>query len=196
MRLLPAIAGRAYFTPGSYTTLLAVADKIYAVPFIAPKGGITPDRIGVNVTTAGEGAGADVRFGIYKDRNGRPGDLLLDAGAATALITTGEFKKDIVGALSPFLWPGQLYWLAVNVDGAATTQPTVAALATGVVPQEVAAGLGVANIAALPSSAATAGVGLRADHTYNISNALPDGGDLTWAVQLNAAVPLVGLRAA
>ena len=43
------------------------------------------------------------------------------------------------------------------------------------------------------------GVGLRADHTYNISNALPDGGDLTWAVQLNAAVPLVplvGLRAA
>ncbi|TAJ97162.1 MAG: hypothetical protein EPO10_14565 [Reyranella sp.] len=196
MKLLPAIAGRAYFTPGSYTTLLAAADKIYAVPFVAGKGGITPDRIGVNVTTQGAGANCDVRFGIYADRNGRPGTLIGDFGAKTGLTSTGEHKVDIIGALRPFLWPGQLYWLAANFDGAASTQPTVAALATSVVPQEIAAYLGVADLASLPSSAATAGVGLRADLTYNISNALPDGGDLTWAVQLNTAVALVGLRAA
>lgn len=194
--ILPAVTGRAYFAKGSYTTLLAVADKIYATPFIVPKGGITPDRMGVNVTTAGEGANCDVRFGIYKDRNGRPGDLLGDFGAKAGLTSTGEHKVDIVGALRPFLWPGQLYWLAVNFDGAATTQPTVAALETSVVPQDIAASLGVADLGALPSSAATAGVGLRADLTYNISNALPDGGDLTWSVQLNAAVAMAGLRAA
>lgn len=194
--LLPAITGRAYFAKGSYTTLLAVADKIYATPFIAPRGGITPDRMGVNVTTGGLGANCDVRFGIYKDRNGRPGDLLGDFGAATALTGTGEYKVDIVGALSPFLWPGQLYWLVANFDGAATTQPTVAALATSVVPQDIAASLGVASLAVLPSSAATAAVGLRADHTYVIADALPDGADLTWTVQLNAAVAMAGLRAA
>jgi hypothetical protein len=194
--ILPAIAGRAYFAAGSYTTLLAVADKIYATPFVVPKNGITPDRIGVNVTTGGSGANCDVRFGIYRDRNGRPGDLVGDFGAATALTGTGEYKVDIVGALRPTLWPDQLYWLVANFDGAGTTQPTVAALATGVVPQEIAAALGVVDLSVLPSSAATAAVGLRGDHTYTIANALPDGGDITWTPQLNAAVALVGLRAA
>lgn len=188
------VTGRAYFTPGSYTTLLGVADKVYATPFVANANGFTYDRIGVNVTTQGAGANADIRLGIYDDVNGRPGKLIADYGSVTGLTSTGEYKVDVAGPVKPFLWPGRVYWLVVGFNTAASTMPTVAALATSVVPQLVAGGLGVASLAALPSSAATAAVGLRADMAFG---ALPSlGSSLTWTVQLNAAVPLVGLRAA
>jgi hypothetical protein len=194
LNVFPAIAGRAYFTPGSYLTKLTVADTAYAVPFIAPVN-FSFDQIGVNVTTAGVGANADVRLAIYHDDAGRPGKLYNDFGAITGLTSTGGKTISVTGNNGrPMLWAGHLYWLVSAWDGAGTDNPVVAALATAVVPQAVAAGLGVASIANLPSSAATAAVGLSGSHTYG---ALPDDGtDITWSVVLNGAVPLVGLRAA
>jgi hypothetical protein len=194
LNLFKPIAGRAYFTPGSYATKLAAADTAYAVPFVPPVT-FAFDQIGVNVTTAGSGANCDVRLGLYDDDGGRPGKLIQDFGAVADLTGTGSYKVDVVGSEGkPMLWAGHLYWLVSAFDGAGTTQPTVAALSTSVTPQAVAAGLGVANIAALPSSAATAPIGLSGSHTFG---ALPeDGGDITWSVVLNSAVPLVGLRAA
>jgi hypothetical protein len=199
MSMIAPVVGRAYFTPGSYLTLLTAANTAYAVPYIPPRQGLTFDQIGVNVTTAGVGAGADCRFAIYlDDGKGRPGKLVADYGAVTTLTSTGAFKVDLSGSLDkPMLWGGKLYWLVSLFGTAATTQATVAALATAVVPQAVSAGLGTASIATMPSSAATAAVGLTAPSTYAGATALPDyGSSLTWSVVLNAAVPLVGLRAA
>lgn len=193
-KAIPAITGRAYFTPGSYSTKLAAADTAYAVPFVPPMN-FSFDQIGVRVTTAGVGSGADVRLSVYIDNNGRPGKLLNDFGAVTALTSTGAFKVDVVGSSGrPMLWADQLYWLVSNWNTAATTQPTVAALATAVVPQGVTAGLGTASIATIPSAVTDCAVGLSGSYTYAAAPA--DGSSITWSVVTNATVPLIGLRAA
>lgn len=190
--LIAPVSGRAYFTPGSYTTLLAAANTFYAVPFMAGPRGFTPSAVGVNVTTAGVGAGADVRLALYADDGGRPGALIQDFGAITALTSTGAFSVTLSGGafpLKPLLVPGQVYWLASCFNTAATTMPTVAALDTGVVPQNVAGALGVAAIANLPSSAATAGVAVSGSMTYGaFASTAP-----TNTVILNGKAPLVGL---
>ncbi len=193
--LLPAVSGRAYFTPGAYTTFTVPADTLYATPFRAPPGGLTPTKIGVRVTTAGVGAGADVRFGIYKDAGGRPGELLADFGAVTDLTGTGAYSVDISygGSVTPrpFMWDNQVYWLASLWNTAATTQPTVAALDSATTPQANAAALGVVALANLPAQAATAGVALSASLAYG---ALPASAP-AMTVILNAKAPLVGLLA-
>jgi hypothetical protein len=194
--LISAVTGRAYFPKGSYTTFTPVALTLYAVPFVAPMNGLTPSSVGVNVTGAGAGANCDVRIGIYKDAGGRPGDLLCDFGAITALTGTGSnaVTPGYGGALvpRPLLWGGQVYWLASIYNTAATTMPTVAAVDTGVIAQDIAAGLGVAGIASLPSSAATAASSVAlAAQTYG---ALPATAPAMTAV-VNAKAPYFGMIA-
>lgn len=191
---LAPVVGRVYHAPGSYLTLLAAADTAYAVPFMVPRRGMNFDQIGVRVTTAGEGANCDVRIGIYhSDGAGRPGKLLQDFGVISALISAAAFKVDITGGFErPMLWGGHQYWLVAAFDGAATTQPTVAAIGAAAAPQELSAQLGAATIAALPSAATAGMVGLTAPHTFA---ALPEyGSSLTWTA-VATAMPLVGLRA-
>lgn len=189
--LLP-VSGRAYFSPGSYSTLLTVAGTLYAVPFV-PGQFIQPSKVGVNVTTAGVGAGADVKLAIYDSVNGRPGNLVADLGAVAALIATGEFSVTLSSPVKLGLWPGKVYWLASLWGTAATTQPTVAALDTGVVPQDIAAALGVANLGALPSSIATAAVAVSVTgQTY--ANGFSAVAPAMTAI-LNGKAPLVGLLA-
>lgn len=193
MNLKP-VTGRAYFAKGgSYSTLLAVANTLYALPFVAPPAGFSPDQIGVNVTTAGAGTTTDVRLAIYDDVNGRPGNLVLDAGVVAALVSVAAFTKTLSAgaqALIPTLQPNKVYWLAAVFATSGTTMPTVAALDSAVVNQELAHELGVASMAALPSTVATSANGVSATMTYG---AFPSFAPATTAI-LNGKCPLVGLR--
>lgn len=90
-------------TGGSPTlsSVLIVADKLYAFPFLV----LTTeafDQISLNVKTAAEGKG---RLGIYADWNVKPYALVLDAGE----IDTGA-TGDKVLTINQTLTPG-LYWL-------------------------------------------------------------------------------------
>jgi hypothetical protein len=74
-----------YRTPGRVgSTEAAVVDRLYYYPLFTPQG-VTLDRIQVKggvLTSAGT-----VRLGLYKESNGVPGELILDAG--TVSVTTG-----------------------------------------------------------------------------------------------------------
>lgn len=193
MNLKP-VSGRAYFAKGgSYSTLLAVANTFYATPFVAPPAGFTPDQIGVNVTTAGAGTTTDVRLAIYDDINGRPGNLVLDAGIVTALTSITSFSKTLSAgaqALIPAMSPNKVYWLACVFATSGTTMPTVAALDSAVVNQELAHELGVVSLATMPSTAALSANGVSASMTYA---AFPAVAPTVTAI-LNGKCPLVGLR--
>jgi hypothetical protein len=78
---------------------------------------MTIDRIGVEVTTVGS-AGSVTRLGVWRDNNGVPGLLLLDAGTVDST-TTG--LREIT--ISQLLTPG-IYWLGACSQGSPTTQPT------------------------------------------------------------------------
>ncbi len=96
MITLPAVPGRVYFLPCSPTTLLVAANTFYAVPFIAPKASRGFNQMGIRVTTAGAGAGADVRLALYVDADGRPGDLINAFGPITGLTAPGAYGVDSV----------------------------------------------------------------------------------------------------
>jgi hypothetical protein len=91
-------------------------DRIWAVPFIAPRA-VTLDRIAVYVRTVV--AGGLIRLGIYNDPDDGtlyPSGLLLDAGAQDGSVA------NIGGALviNQALSAGKLYWLAVITSTATT----------------------------------------------------------------------------
>ena len=78
------------------------------------------DRIGAEITTAGE-AGSTVRLGIYADNGNRyPGSLLVDAGTIDAATVGGQTLT-----ITPLTLPPGVYWIGAVVQGAPTTQPTL-----------------------------------------------------------------------
>lgn len=85
-----------------------------SVPILLP-GGITLDRISMEVTTAS--AGTTARLGIYADSGyGYPGALMLDAGTIDAS-TTGMKEITISQAITI---PG-VYWLVCAAQGSGGT---------------------------------------------------------------------------
>ena len=108
-----------------------VANTLYTMPIMIGRGG-TIDRLGVNVSTAI--AASNVRMGIYRNLNGIPGTLLLDAG--TVATTTPAGLKEII--ISQNLQPG-LYWIAAVFSHA----PTIRQVAS----QNIMGILGVDNAA-------------------------------------------------
>lgn len=192
MSFLRPRSQRVYYpqvvTPG---TLLAAHSTIYALPFMVNSNFVF-DQIGVNVTTAGVGANTEARLGVYADDNGRPGTLLFDSGVITGFDSTGAKVAALAQPHTLMIWANQPYWLASLYRQAATTQPTVAAAAAGGQSPFVAA-LGVADIASIPSAAAGLpnGFAIGGQSWAALPAAFPAG-----APSLNAAIPLVGLRAA
>lgn len=84
----------------------------------------TLDRIGAEITGAGE-SGSTLRLGIYRDDGtGFPGALLLDAGTIDA---TSATVQQIT--INQVITPG-VYWIGGAVQGAPTTQPTVRNVST------------------------------------------------------------------
>lgn len=192
MNFLRPVTGRVYFSPvENVGTLLAAHSTLYALPFNVAANMI-PDQIGINVTTAGAGANCEVRLGIYEDNRGRPGALIVDAGTITGLDSTGGKTASLVTPHPLMLFANQNYWLAALFRQAATTQPTVAA-ATAAAQSDIASSYGVADMASLPSAAAGIpnGYAIGAQTFGPLLATFPAGN-----LSLNAAIPLVGLRAA
>jgi len=96
------------------TTLAVGANIMYAIPIFVPTT-TTYTAISVEVTTLK--AGASIQLGIYRDLNGAPDALVLDAGNVSAAATG---LKTIV--ISQALTPGW-YWLI----GLASDTPAVRA---------------------------------------------------------------------
>lgn len=140
-----------YYAPvgGFNTTSLLVNGTELAMPFLATSTG-TFDRIGTQVTTLG-GTGAVLRFGIYADANGCPGNLVLDG--STAVSTSTGWKEVTV---SQSLTAGTWYWLSVVGQGAPTPQATILALAGDMLRVSgTSAEVGAGNVAAYSRTAIT-----------------------------------------
>lgn len=102
-------------TPSSHSTAGVVANRLYAIPFIAARA-MTLDRLAIAVTGAGAG-GTKARLGIYKDgTNLYPGTLLLDAGLVNVDAIATVFAN-----IDQALTKG-LYWLTLVTDGAPTAR--------------------------------------------------------------------------
>lgn len=100
-------------THTAFSAQTLVANRMYAMPFVAPgRTGVTIDRLGINVTT---GSSGNARLGIYNDSSGYPGTLLLDAGT---VVTTSIAVVTVT--ISQALTPGNRYWL-VYVSNATPT---------------------------------------------------------------------------
>lgn len=101
------------------TTLVVTANRLFALPFIAPPRNSRVSIVGIGVTTLAAG---NVRVGVYGNKgpnNIYPDALLYDTGAlstGTTGIKSNAPDLDLV--------PGELYWGACVFDAA----PTVRAL--------------------------------------------------------------------
>lgn len=89
----------------SYSSSYPITQDVeYQVPFITGKTS-RYTAIGVTVNAAG-GAGSLIRLGIRENYQGRPGNLVLDAGTVDGTIVA---HQDIVTPIT--LAPRSLYWL-------------------------------------------------------------------------------------
>lgn len=103
------------YYPSSGTLASTLGNRLYALPFLAPRGG-TLDRIMVRCTTAF--AGGLARAGVYtnlSDTNPQPDALVVDSGDLDCS-TTGEKSAVIAAALSA----NTLYWLVATTNNAAS----------------------------------------------------------------------------
>lgn len=90
----------------------------FAQPFWVPAT-TTFTRLATFVTTGGS-AGSLIRFGIYADSGGFPGNLLLDAGTVASTSSAAVAEATIAQSLTQ----GQ-YWISLVTQGAPVTPPTV-----------------------------------------------------------------------
>ena len=91
----------------STTTGTVTIDRMFCMPWRVPNT-ISIDRIGCEITSTG-GAGSVVRLGVYRDDNGLPGALVVDAGAGVNG-TSATVQSITISATE--LVRGN-YWLAV-----------------------------------------------------------------------------------
>lgn len=121
--LLNWVTGRYYPPPfqATLTTGAMVAANFYCNAHYVPNvGGITATSVGIEVTTAAA-AGNTARIGFYKDLNGRPEELLLDAG--TVATDAIAFASVAISQTLPQGW----IWVGVVT----TSTPTVRAFLSG-----------------------------------------------------------------
>lgn len=97
---------------GATQTLLLAANELRAFPVFVSKNQQLFDRVGVEVSTAV--AATNIRFGLYKDNSGYPGERLLASGSVSSA-TTG--LKEVTTSLRLAFG---VVWLAVLSDGAPT----------------------------------------------------------------------------
>jgi hypothetical protein len=125
--------GQRWHVPQNGGTALGTgaltADRLYAIPFILPRGG-TADQIACEVTTLA--ASSNVRMGIYTataDNDVRPGTLVSgsDVGAISSA-STGVKSNTFSSAIR--ISPGRLYFLSVISSHNPTLRTIAAAAAT------------------------------------------------------------------
>jgi hypothetical protein len=99
----------------------------FAEPFFVPVT-TTFTAIDTYVITGGT-SGSVIRFGIYADSGGRPGNLVLDCGSQPATSSSSPVEATILQTLTP-----GLYWLSITGQGGPVSQPVVEVFALNVVP--------------------------------------------------------------
>jgi hypothetical protein len=110
------ISGRYYGTNGGAPSTSAVAVGGFSLTPVYIPNDVTVDRIECEVTTIGT-TGAVVRLGIYDSNiDGKPLNLILDAGTVAADGATGVKSQTISQALAP-----GLYWLMAAGQVAGST---------------------------------------------------------------------------
>lgn len=161
---------------GSSTSSTLGVGTLRLLPWIVHRA-ITIDRIGAEVTSAGD-AGSKLRLGIYADNgNGYPGALVLDAGTIDGDSATVQ-SVTISQALSP-----GLYWVGGAVQVVSVTQPTVRTINTSWIPP-VSLTLG--------TSAPSAAANTLGFSQGSVTGALPSA--FTTSVSASGAIPRVHVR--
>lgn len=128
------IAGRGYPAPHAIgtDTLTVTENRLYFVPFYAPRGA-SIDQVRFTITTGAGAAANEVRTGIYANSAGRPGARLIDNGRTVVGTSTGDIAVSCVTIL-----PAGWCWLAMianRAPGGSATQPTVRSFNNLTVPQ-------------------------------------------------------------
>lgn len=116
--LLPPISGAYYRTSSNAlvaTGLTASVNTTYytAIQFSQA---VTLDRIAIATSFTGFSGTASVRLGIFANSNGKPGNLILDAGTVAPVASASSYAITISQVLS-----AGIYWVAMNTITAATT---------------------------------------------------------------------------
>lgn len=108
-------SGLYYRTPVELsTTSTATLNTLYFVAMLTPSD-VVLDRISINAGSTFSGT-AVVRLGLYKEVNGAPGDLILDAGTVSCTAALNEYEITISQTI-----PAGYYFLAAVMQTAATT---------------------------------------------------------------------------
>ena len=116
----PAVS-TGYFRPRQYTNGVNAAstlNRMYARMIHLSAG--TLDRMGVRHDNTTGAAGEVLRLGLYKDSNGRPGALVVDAGTID-LATAAAAVKTVT--ISTAISTG-VYWIAAARQGPSSTAQT------------------------------------------------------------------------
>jgi len=112
----------AAVTGTTASTAVMTANRLYAVPFVAPARPASVDRLAFEVTALSAG---NARMGVWDntaDNNLYPAALLVDGGA----VSTGTTGVKSVTVDVPLI-AGQLYWLSL----VCSATPTVAVVPVG-----------------------------------------------------------------
>jgi len=107
----PALAVSGQYTASGNITATATtltSNRLYYVPFLVPRAGLTYGRIAVNHVATTAGASSVARLGAYTSVNDLPAALITDFG--TVDLTTAAALKSVTISWSP---AAGLYWLAV-----------------------------------------------------------------------------------
>lgn len=101
-------------------TILSVENRLYFFPVFVSRP-TKVDRISASVTTGAGDAQYQTRIGAYKNANGRPGALLVDAGTVSQGTSTGACEVTVDQTLFDWVW----LCIVGNRNGGATgTQAT------------------------------------------------------------------------
>lgn len=115
-------SGFYYRTPSTTAVLTNTLTKnvTYFTPMITPTS-VTFNRLGI-VTGSGStwtSATGTVRIGLYEDNDGKPGNLILDAGTVTVVTATTGYEITISQAISA----GKFWW-AMNCQSHTAANPS------------------------------------------------------------------------
>jgi len=179
--LLPVPVAGQYMIPlsqASTSTSSTLGNGTLRLAPIVLERTLTIDRIGGEITGAGE-AGSVLRLGIYSDNgNAYPNALLLDGGTIDGTSATTQ-----VATVSLVLLPG-LYWIGGAVQAAPSSQPTVRIVSNPTIPLALPLGTG------LPG----AGTSAAGFSQASVTGALP--ATFSASVSSTGSVPRLLLRAA
>lgn len=188
--LPPPRPGRIIFPLNTAASVVVSGNRLWAAPMWTPSHNVLVDQMAIRVTAAGAGSNLNARFGIYRDRNGLPGERLADSGP----VDVSTVGPKIVTLASPLLLDSPM-WLVSLYQSGNTTQPTVVGVSVAAV-QAFGGVLGVATFNNTPTSASGLCAGAQVD-SYLYENGLPsDAEQLAWTFPPNTLIPSVALRVA